>query len=190
MTGAGKRSKFIVPRCLSATADFPPSIARCCADVRPGPKCVAEKTMWMDVPKADVECQNGKTLQGSDLTCQELRWRPDDIVFNAGGHRVCASDKVVRGVCAGMVGFAEAQNLCLRTGARLCTADELSKGLGRNSEACTWSDLKRAWSSTPCPNGRLALGVKASDESCLPSDDAATTSFVICCGDETSRYCA
>jgi hypothetical protein len=184
--------QYIKPRCVQPDAAYPPAIARCCADAEPG-RCVSNSLLWVEAPEETPECPSG-ALAGSDLPCAELRWKPEDAVANANGAKVCASDRVARGQCAGMVVFAEAENLCVRAGARLCTAEELAKGLGRSSEPCTWPDLTRVWSSSACPGGepdsRLVVGSKPEHSGCLSALGPATTSFVVCCGDEKGRYCA
>ena len=197
VTAPGRASRTILPRCQQPDSEFPPAMARCCADVA-APRCVREQTLFADDVRGSFVCpQLGDRLAGSDVSCQELRWKYNQTVLNDGGKRVCASDRVAaKGICAGLVVASEAKRVCASTGARLCTANELRAGLGRappGSTACTWRDVTRAWSSDECVGGgggpvATRLAVAVDDEVCLAQDDVATA-FVICCADEQGRYC-
>jgi hypothetical protein len=88
--------------------------------------------------------------------------------------------------CSGAVSFAQAQGICTRLGARICTADELSKdvavGTGCDLEA------QRVWTSTECPFPGQVLTQAASKEGLdaapqLCSSQEQDLMPVLCCGD-------
>lgn len=122
----------------------------------------------------------------SRRSCAELGWR-----VQPGSGNVCAGSHVSeRGGCSLPVPLQEARRLCVRRGARLCTAQELSNDEARGS-GCG-NDAKFVWTRSPCimtgkgrPGYLVGIGSRTNgpesvEQQCrLPSSLAG----VRCCAD-------
>jgi hypothetical protein len=154
-------------------------------------KCEFDITRRMGEPTIEIESA-GNYRMGSPTsakTCVELDW-----LVPATGLQVCRQSRIRplgSNPKAGVMGCAEeitqggADDLCERSGARLCAAEELERGVGKDDE-CTLADAW-VWSETPCINEigvggvYVVLGSGSSKRCVAPS---STEHFAgICCGD-------
>jgi len=140
---------------------------RCCADV--------------DVTAVSLRDAGTTTTTlpaAARKSCDELGWgaRVDGVCGEAdkGLKRKDGSDK-----CFNNKNHPDANALCTGVGARLCSAAEITSGVGK-STGCKM-DTQFVWTSTPCDADSF-LGAKAKGETeCMSVDTSAPLK---CCSDE------
>jgi hypothetical protein len=154
-------------------------------------RCGLEITRRMGEPAIETlsAVSYRKGSPPSAKTCVELDW-----LVPATGLQVCRQSRIRplgSNPKAGVMGCAEeitqggADDLCERSGARLCAAEELERGVGKGDE-CTLAD-DWVWSETPCTDGAGGEGIfvvlsSGSSKRCVVS--SSTERFAgICCAD-------
>jgi hypothetical protein len=133
-------------------------VARCCADVA-------------------RSCSHGRPCHPSNslLTCSELGWVEHTQVVRgqtAGSAvHICGESDGMDGVCHDDVGYAEAANICLAAGTRLCTVEEI---LGDETRLTGCGlDTRHVWTKstsistggqpTNCPSGQVLTALGSSE---------------------------
>ena len=163
----------IPPRCTpdvnedSHVPQMKKIVARCCGD-EGGQKCVSEDDPSLSMKLTVLNggpveyCPGDEELRGSVLTCSELRFeRATTSVVNAFNEEVCYYMKKANSACPKPLRFADAENVCLVKGARMCSAKELkfiytfdemqcATNQGERGESELTAAQKHVWTSTPC----------------------------------------
>ena len=131
-------------------------------------------------PCTVASCQQPAT---SSKSCDQLDWGA-----GYGSAEVCAAtSQAPIGVCASGYTWAQAEDVCLTAGARLCTVNELLDDESRGT-GCGY-DAHHVWSSSPCDSGTAywvspgnADNVGSLPPKCVPT---GATASVRCCADAT-----
>jgi len=110
----------------------------------------------------------------SDKDCSTLKWTPNKYMPEVCGYTT--SDKE----CAKYT-FDESRVECQLIGARLCTREELQKGVP-NQNSCPVGD--HVWSAETCgPNLAVAVEARRSDKVDEVCDEAEKEHVLACCAD-------
>jgi hypothetical protein len=108
----------------------------------------SESDCQADTELSHVRCCADRQVEISSNSCSELSWTN---AARYGSSSVCGESDLGLGGCSAWLEWAEANEFCTASGARLCTLSELQSDEARGT-GCQF-DSQYLWTSTPCVDG-------------------------------------